>query len=77
MADLAPFDEEITLQQLDENPYPIYQKLRRETPVLRVKATGRTLLTKAEDTKYVKDNPGCSAPMTLTHRWNGRFRHTH
>ena len=57
MADLAPFDEEITLQQLDENPYPIYQKLRRETPVLRVKATGRTLLTKAEDTKYVKDNP--------------------
>lgn len=57
MADLAPLDEEITLQQLDENPYPIYQKLRRETPVLRVKATGRTLLTKAEDTKYVKDNP--------------------
>ena len=57
MADLAPFDKEITLQQLDENPYPIYQKLRRETPVLRVKATGRTLLTKAEDTKYVKDNP--------------------
>ena len=57
MADLAPLDEEITLQQLDENPYPIYQKLRRETPVLRVKATGRTLLTKADDTKYVKDNP--------------------
>ena len=57
MVDLAPLDEEITLQQLDEDPYPIYQRLRRDTPVLRVKATGRTLLTKAEDTKYVKDNP--------------------
>ena len=57
MVDLAPLDEEITLQQLDEDPYPIYQRLRRDAPVLRVKATGRTLLTKAEDTKYVKDNP--------------------
>ena len=57
MSDLAPLDESITLQQLDEDPYPIYQRLRNETPVLRVKATGRTMLTKAEDTKYVKDNP--------------------
>ena len=57
MADLAPLDEDITLQQLDEAPYPIYQRLRREAPVIRVKATGRTMLTKAEDTKYVKDNP--------------------
>ena len=57
MTDLAPLDEDITLQQLDTDPYPIYQRLRREAPVLRVKATGRTMLTKAEDTKYVKDNP--------------------
>ena len=57
MADLAPFDVDITLQQLDQAPYPIYQRLRKEAPVLRVKATGRTMLTKAEDTKYVKDNP--------------------
>ena len=57
MSDLAPLDESITLQQLDEDPYPIYQRLRNEAPVLRVKATERTMLTKAEDTKYVKDNP--------------------
>ena len=57
MSDLAPLDDSITLQQLDEDPYPIYQRLRNEAPVLRVKATGRTMLTKAEDTKYVKDNP--------------------
>lgn len=57
MADLAPLDESITLAQLDRDPYPIYRRLRREAPVLRVKSVGRTLLTKAEDTKYVKDNP--------------------
>lgn len=54
---LAPLDDAITLQQLDQDPYPIYKRLRSETPVLRVKSVGRTLLTKAEDTKYVKDNP--------------------
>ena len=57
MADLAPLDEEITLDQLDRDPFPIYRRLRREAPVIRVKSAGRTLLTKAADTKYVKDNP--------------------
>lgn len=53
----APLDEDITLTDLDRAPYPIYRRLRAEAPVIRVKAAGRTLLTKAEDTKYVKDNP--------------------
>jgi cytochrome P450 len=57
MPELAPIDENVTLEQLDRDPYPIYRRLRAEAPVLRVKATGRTLLTKAADTKYVKDNP--------------------
>lgn len=57
MTTLAPLDESITLDQLDRAPYPIYRRLRAEAPVLRVKAVGRTLLTKAEDTKYVKDTP--------------------
>lgn len=57
MAEIAPLDDEITLNQLNLDPYPIYKRLRRESPVLRVKATGRTLLTKAEDTQYVKANP--------------------
>ena len=55
---LAPQDEQITIRELTDDPYPIYARLRREAPVLRVKSVGRTLLTKAEDTKYVKDNPG-------------------
>ena len=56
-ADLAPLDETITLDQLDRDPFPIYRRLRAEAPVLRVKAAGRTFLTKAADTRYVKDHP--------------------
>lgn len=53
---LAPIDETITIQQLIDDPYPIYRRLRAETPVLRVPAAKRTLLTKAADCKMVKDN---------------------
>ena len=52
----APLDEAITIAELTRDPYPIYRRLRREAPVLRVKSVGRTFLTKATDTKYVKDN---------------------
>jgi len=54
---LAPLDETITLDQLHLDPYPIYRRLRAEAPVLRVRAAGRTFLTRASDTKYVKDTP--------------------
>ncbi len=54
---LAPRDETITLGQLTADPYPIYRRLRAESPVLRVAAVGRTLLTKASLTKVVKDDP--------------------
>ena len=53
----APLNDAITLDALDRDPFPIYRRLRAEAPVCRVKATGRTFLTKAADTKYVKDNP--------------------
>ena len=56
-APLAPIDETITIDQLHLDPYPIYRRLRVEVPVLRVKAVGRTFLTKAADAKYVKDTP--------------------
>ncbi|KMW57708.1 Plant-inducible protein PinF2, cytochrome P450-like protein [Candidatus Rhodobacter oscarellae] len=54
---LAPSNEEITIAELTRDPYPIYRRLRAETPVLRVKSVGRTMLTKAADTRYVKENP--------------------
>ena len=56
-AALGPLDEKITIADLTRDPYPIYKRLRREAPVMRVKSVGRTFLTKAADTKHVKDNP--------------------
>lgn len=52
----APLDDTITIAELTRDPYPIYRRLRREAPVLRVKSVGRTFLTKAAHTKLVKDN---------------------
>lgn len=56
-APIAPLDEMITIGDLVTDPYPIYRRLRAESPVLRVKSVGRTMLTKAADTRYVKENP--------------------
>ena len=53
---LAPLDVTMTIDQLVRDPYPIYRRLRAEAPVLRVESVGRTFLTKASDTKYVKEN---------------------
>ncbi len=57
VTELAPVNADITLQQLDRDPFPIYKRFRAESPVLRVQAVGRTLLTKAVDTRYVKEHP--------------------
>ena len=57
MAQPVPVDDRITLNDLDRDPFPIYRRLRAEAPVVNVPAAGRTLLTKAADTKYVKDHP--------------------
>jgi hypothetical protein len=53
----APLDEKISLAALTDDPYPIYRRLRAEAPALRVKALGRTLFTKAADTRFIKENP--------------------
>ena len=58
MQNLAPLIEDVTINQLNSDPYPIYQRLRNQAPVARIKSVGRTFLTKAEDTKYVKDEKG-------------------
>jgi cytochrome P450 len=55
---LAPVDDSITMATLIADPYPIYRRLRAETPVARVAVVRRTMLTKARDTRWVKDNPG-------------------
>jgi len=54
---LAPVNDHVTMDQLTRDPYPIYRRMRAETPVVRVTSVKRTFLTKAAFTKYVKDTP--------------------
>lgn len=56
-SDLAPRNDTITLQALTEDPYPIYRQLRAQAPVVRVSSLKRTLLTRAADTRFVKETP--------------------
>lgn len=52
----VPTDDSISIAQLTSDPYPIYRRLRAEAPVVRVPSINRIMLTKAEDTKRVKDD---------------------
>ena len=53
---LPPVDDQISINDLTTDPYSFYRKARAHYPVVTVKAVGRTMLTKAADTKFVKDN---------------------
>ncbi|MCX2721436.1 cytochrome P450 [Roseibium salinum] len=54
---VAPVDEALTLAELTRDPYPIYRRMRSETPIIRVPAANRIFLTKARHTRMVKDDP--------------------
>lgn len=51
-----PVDETIEIPQLQSDPYAIYRRLRAESPVVRIPSIKRIMLTKAADTKHVKEN---------------------
>jgi len=53
---LAPCDDTITLADLTRDPYRFYKTARIHYPVVKVASVKRTMLTKAQDTKFVKDN---------------------
>lgn len=63
---LAPVDRVTTIDDLTLDPYPIYRRMRAQTPVVRVASVMRTFLTKASDTKMVKDQPRRFSSMTPT-----------
>jgi len=54
---VAPVDETLTLAELTRDPYPVYRRMRAETPIVRVPAASRIFLTRAKHTKMVKDDP--------------------
>ncbi|OED49666.1 hypothetical protein AB838_06110 [Rhodobacteraceae bacterium (ex Bugula neritina AB1)] len=49
-----PVDTLTTLEMLDRDPAAVYRRLRRETPVVRIKAINRIVLTKADDCHLAK-----------------------
>lgn len=52
-----PVDAETSIADLVRDPYPIYRQMRAAHPVIKVVSVGRIMLTKAADTKRVKDDP--------------------
>lgn len=68
---LAPVDESVTLAQLANDPYPIYKRMRAESPIISVPAANRIFLTKAKHTKMAKETPelySSDDPVTPMHR---------
>lgn len=53
----APIDKSLTIEELIVDPYSHYRRFRQETPVVRVEAVNRIMITKAADTKAIKDDP--------------------
>ena len=56
MSNLPPTDERVEIGQFIRDPYSLYARYRRESPVVYAKSIKRTLLTKAEDIFAVKND---------------------
>jgi cytochrome P450 len=60
---------ELTVEQLETDPYPIYEQLREEEPVCYVESVGLWLVTRWDDVQYVDKTPdlftGETEPSTL------------
>jgi cytochrome P450 len=54
---MATFAESITVADLDRDPYPIYARLRKESPVAYVPAVNLWLVTRAKDVEFVTTHP--------------------
>ncbi len=61
--------DEVTLEQLERDPYPVYARLRDEEPVSFVPAVGLWLVTRHDDVKHVAMHPevftAATDPSTL------------
>ena len=54
---MASFAETITVEDLERDPYPIYERLREESPVAFVPAINSWLATRWEDVQIVSNKP--------------------
>jgi cytochrome P450 len=51
------FARAVTVEQLHEDPYPVYARLRREAPVCFIPPVGLWLVTRYDDVKYAARQP--------------------
>ena len=51
------FADTITVEQLEDDPYPVYARLRADEPVAWVPSVGLWLVTRADDVEYVTTHP--------------------
>jgi cytochrome P450 len=51
------FADQVTVEDLDRDPYPIYARLRREAPVCHVPAVGLWFVTRWQDVEYAASHP--------------------
>jgi cytochrome P450 len=54
---MTTFAESITVEDLDRDPYPIYERLRAESPVAWVPAVNLWMVTRAADVETVASRP--------------------
>ncbi|MBL0373243.1 cytochrome P450 [Rhizobium sp. KVB221] len=51
------FLDEVTVEQLENDPYPIYERLRREAPVAYIPAVNLWFVTRFKDVEYLSKTP--------------------
>ncbi len=54
---MSAYAESITVEDLDDDPYPVYARLRAEAPAAWVPAVGLWLVTRAADVEFVTTHP--------------------
>ena len=54
---MSAYAESITVEDLEDDPYPVYARLRAEAPVAWVPAVGLWLVTRAPDVEFVTTHP--------------------
>ncbi|HVG87691.1 MAG TPA: hypothetical protein VM823_01885, partial [Gaiellales bacterium] len=57
MSSTSSFGPEVTVDDLEADPYPIYKRLRAEQPVAWVESVGLWLVTRWADVEYVDKTP--------------------
>jgi cytochrome P450 len=69
---ISSFAEAVTVEDLERDPYPIYERLRAEAPVCHIPAVSLTLVTRWDDVQHVARHPElftadvASSPLTRT-----------